>query len=419
MQSGTTPNQQLKTIPLNVVFGRLSWPNGPQSEPDRKLAWLKVIVGAGVICGLALSWRLWISSRLFPLTPVADFLPAIPFPLDYVLLLAMFVLLAAIIAVKRPRRLIAFFLAISALLSVGDQNRLQPWFYLYWFMLAAIGISGLGKLSPEKGMQADALNTCRLMLIATYFWSGLQKLNANFVRHTWPDMAGPFLRFLPQSARNLPPWLILMFPLVEIAIALGLLARKSRTTAAALAVGVHVFVLILLVSSGENTTVWPWNVAMILFVAVLFWRENAVPGSRILWARNGVHMMVLLMFAVLPALSFLDLWDSYLSSALYSGNTSQAAILVSPEVIPQLPAALRPHIWQKTQPYFLDINRWSYGELNVPLYPEPRVYRRVTQRVCEYAGHSSGIKLLIKRKPNLLRGARQSEYFDCDHLEEQ
>ncbi|PYX92637.1 MAG: hypothetical protein DMG67_06265, partial [Acidobacteria bacterium] len=101
----------------------------------------------------------------------------------------------------------------------------------------------------------------------------------------------------------------------------------------------------------------------------------------------------------------------------YSGNTDQAVIYVSPSVIDHLPAAIRPHIWQSSQPFFLDINRWVYGELNVPVYPEPRIYRRVAEQICTLAGNSSDIRLRILKKPNPFSGLRKSEYYDCDHLD--
>jgi hypothetical protein len=118
----------------------------------------------------------------------------------------------------------------------------------------------------------------------------------------------------------------------------------------------------------------------------------------------------------MPAWSFLGLWDSYLSAALYSGNTDQAVIYLSPSAIDRLPAAIHPHIWQSTQPYFLDINRWAYGELNVPVYPEPRIYMKVTERICTYADGSSDIRLRIKGKPDPFTGLRKSEYYDCTQL---
>ena len=343
-----------------------------------------------------------------------DLLPVIPSPLDKIWFFSLLGLAAAIAIVARPQRLILIFLVLAGLLCLWDQNRWQPWFYQYLFMLAAIGVVWWKK-NGETRSQQQALNACRLIVASTYVWSGLQKLNASFIRETWPDIAGPWLRLLPEAVRKPPQPFILVVPVLEVAIGLGLIARRSRDAAVALALATHAFVLALLLCSGENTVVWPWNIAMGVFVVILFWRDKAA-GGEIFAVRNGLHAAVLLLFAILPALSLFDLWDSYLSSALYSGNTDQAVIYVDPAAIQRLPAQTLPHVWQKSQPFFLDINRWSFAELNVPVYPEPRVYRRVAAQVCDYAGNSAEVRLRIKQKPNPLTGARESEYYDCEHL---
>lgn len=384
-------------------------------EPGQKIAWLKVTISIALICSLGLSWRLWISSRLFPLSPVSGFLPSIFFPLDYIWFVSLLGLLLMISIVTQPRRLILIFLALSGLLSLWDQTRWQPWFYQYLFMLAAIGLYAWKRAEAEN--HRTALNACRLIVISMYLWSGLQKLNVNFVREIWPVMAGPMLRLLPEALKKLPPVLALAIPLIEILMALGLITRRYRKVSVIFAIAMHVFILLLLFSSGENTVVWPWNVAMAVFVLILFWEDKETGARNILVPKSGFHAVVLLFFGVLPALSFIDLWDSYLSSALYSGNTDQAVVYVSPAVIDRLPVAIRSHIWQSSQPFFLDINRWAYGELNVPVYPEPRIYRNVTRQICAYAEGSPDIRLRILKKPDPLTGERESEHYDCDHLD--
>jgi hypothetical protein len=382
--------------------------------PGIRLKWLKIVIASALLCGFVLSWRLWVSSRLFPLAPVWDSLPSIPFPLDYIWFSSLFALLASIIFTTQPRKLVLIFLVLAGLLSLWDQTRWQPWFYLYFFMLAAIGFCGW-KQSEAYGRQA-ALGACRLMIVCTYFWSGAQKLNASFIKETWPDMARVVAGHLPAGMRGLMTT-ALAIPLVEMAIAVGLATRRYRPIAVASAIATHLFVLLLLISSGENAVVWPWNLAMVLFVLILFWRDKETSPRRII-VGGRFHAFVFLLFAVAPAFSFSDLWDSYLSAALYSGNTDQAVIYLSPAAIDHMPAAIHPHIWTSSQPFFLDANRWSYGELNVPLYPEPRVYKKIAQRVCAYAGNSSSdIRLRIKQKPNPLTGIRKSEFYDCDHIE--
>src|SRR5436853_5514999 len=226
----------------------------PCPEPEQKLAWLRITIALGFICGFVLSWRLWVSSRLFPLVPVSDWLPVVPFPLDFIWFFLLLGLLALIIRAQ-SRWLILTYLILAGLLSLWDQDRWQAWFYQYLFMLAGLGIYAWKK--PAARNNQAALNVCRLIVICTYLWSGFQKLNVNFVRSTWPDVAGSFLRFLPAAFKSPPPVLILLIPLLEISIALGLATLKVRNMAVIFALLTHLFILIVLISSGENMVVWP------------------------------------------------------------------------------------------------------------------------------------------------------------------
>jgi len=386
----------------------------PCAEPEQKLLWLKVTLSATLIGAFGLTWKLWVSSRLFPLSPVSRSLPLVPFPLDVIWLGLILSLLLAVVVVKQPRTFIFSFLILAGLLSLWDQMRWQPWFYQCCLMLAAMGLYAWKK-SGVQNYQA-ALNTCRVIVAFTYFWSGVQKLNVSFVRETWPAMAGPFLRLLPQMARKVPPLLLLAIPLFEILIGLGLITRRYRNAAAVLAMGTHLFVLMVLIPSGENTVVWPWNITMVLFVLILFWQDKETSGRRIFLPKNAFHAVVLLLFGVLPAFSLIGIWDSFLSSALYSGNTDEAVILVSHGEIDHLPEYIHQYAREGSYWFFLDINRWAYGELNVPVYPEPRIYRSVARQICTYDKNPSEIKLMIRKRPGPITGHREDEFYDCDHL---
>jgi len=380
---------------------------------NRRLTWLRIVTAVALVCGFILSWRVWISSRLFPFSPVISSLPAVPFPFDYIWFVGLIGLLLAIAVTVQPRRLLIVFLGSAGLLSIFDQMRWQPWFYQYFFLLAGLGICAWKK--PEAKTNRTALNSSALIIVCTYFWSGVQKLNATFLSQTWPILSKPLLRFFALG-RGLPISVGLSIPLLEIGMALGLLTRQFRKASVITAVVSHAVILVLLVSAGESTVVWPWNIAMGFFVVILFWQNKESSIRRIVRPRHPFHVLVLILFGILPALSFSGVWDSYLSSALYSGNDHQAAVYINQSVMAQLPISLHQYVWQGGQPMFLDINRWAYGELNVPVYPEPRVFRRVTERLCEYAGNSADIKLAISDQPDLLTGRRDSQYYDCNHL---
>ena len=384
------------------------------TAPERQVALLVRLTAVAIACSFLLSWQLWLSSRLFPLAPISNYLPEISYPLDYIWFLLLLALLAVIIFLPRFRKVVLTFVCLAALLSLWDQTRWQPWFYQYLFMLAALGLLVWKK--NGTGDYRAALDACRLIVASIYFWSGVQKLNITFIRETWPDIAA----FLPSSwqaaVAHFPSYLILVIPLVEIFIGLGLLTRRFRNGAVLVAIATHVVILILLIASSENVVVWPWNAAMTLFVWILFWQDKETTARRIVTGKKAFQVLVLILFGVLPSLSFFGLWDSYLSSALYSGNTYQTAVYFGPGVLARLPAAIHPHVWQQSEPFFLDMNRWAYAELRVPVYPEPRVFRQVAKRICEYAD-GERLSLWIKQRPHPFTGSFESEYYDCESLQ--
>jgi hypothetical protein len=381
---------------------------------ERRLTWLKVTLVLALASGFVLSWRLWISSRLFPLVPVIPRMPAMSFPLDYIWFAFILGLLAAICLRAQPRKLVIAFLALASLLCLFDQMRWQPWFYQYFFMLAALGFYAWKQ--PAVKNNRAALNCCALIIVSIYFWSGVQKLNASFINEVWPGMAEPLLRFVPGGLKSFPPFTALIIPLLEICIALGLLTRRFRNASVILAITTHAFILALLIPTGENTVVWPWNIAMGFMVLILFWRNQEHGAGEILFPKRAFHGLILILFAILPPLSLIGLWDSYLSSALYSGNNYRGVIYITQPVMDRLPVALHQYVWTDVQPMFLDTTLWAYGELNVPVYPEPRVFRRITEEVCTYAERPSDVQLGLRERPNLFTGIRQTRYFDCNHL---
>jgi len=370
-------------------------------------------VSLAFACGVILSWRLWTSARLFPCVSIIPSLPRIPFPFDYVLLVTLVALLIAT-AIFASRACVFTTLTTVALLAAFDQMRWQPWCYQYFFMIVALGFAA-GKRSADKNSRL-MVNACALILVSIYFWSGVEKLNAAFIKETWPDFSRPLFHWLLRSG-TAPSYLALAIPSLEILIAMGFLTRRFRKVSTIVAISSHALILIFLVVARENTVVWPWNIAMGLLVLAVFWQNEEISVRRNLTVKHPAYVLIFILFAILPALNLFGVWDSYLSFALYSGNNFEAVIFIDPASRDQLPSSLAPYIWHESEPMFLDINRWSFGELNVPVYPEPRVFRRVAQTACELAHHDRGLKLMIKDQPDLLTGHREDEYYDCDHLQ--
>ncbi len=351
----------------------------------------------GFAAGFLLSHRLWIGSRFYPLIPVIHGLHPIPFPFDYICPAALLLLLWLIALTSRPRPYIFSFAALLVFLALFDQTRWQPWVYLYLFILLSLGCFSW-KREDAQG-QEDVLNICRLITVATYFYSGLQKMNHRFAAIAVVSMLGPRASHLPLL--HMWPWIMAA---TEAALAVGLLTRKYRNLAVLGGIGMHAFILFSnIIIHVWNSVVWPWNITMMAFLILLFWKAD-FSFADVLW-RNPIPLqkVVLLLFGIMPLFSFFGWWDSYLSASLYSANAPEARIIVRRNIRDRLPGRVKNY----TQPlpdglYGLDVGKWALEELNVPPYPAMRVYRAVGAEVCQYADNSPDVVLLMRDKDTLL-----------------
>jgi hypothetical protein len=377
-----------------------------------KIVLLRISVIAGLLGGFALSPKLWVSSRLYPLTPVFSFIKPFTSPGDYVVFYTLIALLVAAAIVPRREILIAVFVLL-VLLVLQDQSRLQPWFYQYTLMLLAIALAG-----PDR--PAAALNTCCLIVAATYVWSGLAKLNPSFIGDIFPFLVKPFIG----SGNGVTEWLArhlgFVAALLECALGVGLLIKRSRSLAVFFAIAMHVFILVAIgpLGRGVNAVVWPWNVAMIAFLLILFFRRADDPAPRdIIWGREvAFQKIVLVLFALMPMLSFFNLWDHYLSSALYSGNRNSGVVYLSDPVFDRLPDTVEDYVTEEgPNRNKLDIFDWSLGELNVPSYPEIRVFKNVAREICRYASEDPSVELVVQGKLALVDSNRRYLYH-CSGL---
>jgi hypothetical protein len=370
---------------------------------EAQLFRLRMAVIAGLMAGLLLSPKLWVSTRLYPLTPVEDFLKPLPSPLDYVVYILLLVLLAVTAVLPRPRWWIAASLLLLAVLCAQDQSRLQPWCYQYAFMLMALALPGAG--AP--------LNICRLIVASIYFWSGAEKLNPYFAGGTFTYLAQPL-------ATHFPALVIATghaAPFVEMACGIGLLTRSFRLPAVVMLIAMHASILLAIGPFGHNSNivVWPWNIAMIVFLLLLF-RRNETPAREILWGHGWLHRLVFALFALAPALSFFNLWDSYLSAALYSGNKNQGAIYMTEAVADRLPDAAYDDMFDEPNGIEkLLINDWSFDELNAPAYPEIRIYKNAARKLCQFAEKPSDVRLEVEGKAVVWNEALR-EVFTCSDL---
>jgi uncharacterized membrane protein YphA (DoxX/SURF4 family) len=373
------------------------------SAGDR-IFWSKIVIASSFFVAVVLSKNVWLTTRHFPLIPVFSGLPQIPYPFDYLCLASLALLLVLIASSSAPKFYLISFLSLLAALALLDQCRWQPWAYQYSLMLAVLAV-----FYWKGGKAADqdaALNICRLIIASIYFYSGLQKLNPTFAAHVFPHLLGD----MQTAATAMVRTLAILPALFEAIIGVGLLTRRFRNVAVIAAIVMHIFILTKYGPFGYNynTVVWPWNLAMISFDVILFWKAD-FSFSDVLW-RNpfALQKVVLVLVLVMPFFSFFGWWDSYPSWSLYSGNVAGASIYCSDAVAKQLPYYVQKYIKHvSSNNNLLDVRDWTMGELNVPGYPESRVYRRIGGEVCRLSDDSPEMAMYIQEKTTWLGGGER------------
>jgi hypothetical protein len=370
-------------------------------DASRRLLYLRVAIVAGILAGMILSYRLWLSTRFYPLTPVFPFLKPIPAPFDYILFGAV---LAALAASALTARLIPIFATLAVVLAVCDQSRLQPWFFESFFLLLGVAFA-----SP---------NACRLIVASTYIWGGIQKMNAGFINDVFPAMLEPFLRHLPPSAHGMVHPLATAAPFVELGIGLMLLGRKFRVIGVPAAVAMQVLSLITLRLLGHNNhyALWTWNLAMAAIVVILFWKTKE-SVKQIVWGEGPFHIAALLLFSLAPAMSLYGGWDHYLSEATYASNTNRGMIFFSGKMLDRLPDGIADYARVETPEIdSIDIAEWSAGELKAPPYPEVRIYKNIARKICSYAENPADVRLSITIKSTIGKSITGKSY-SCGAVE--
>ncbi|MCU0387554.1 MAG: hypothetical protein MUE71_03000 [Chitinophagaceae bacterium] len=172
-------------------------------------------------------------------------------------------------------------------------------------------------------------------------------------------------------------------PLFEVLTGVGLLFNRTRKLSSALLISMHGFLLIF---SGNwlwhhNRIVIPWNAGsmMLLYVGIY---KQPLPELHV----NGIYnrMMVaftIVLWAILPSLNMVGLWDSYLSMSLYSGKTTQMYVCTRKEDIPAEILKTLPPLKNSTKfcpdQWYFSIQKWALHETAVPAYPEKRSYNKV------------------------------------------
>ena len=373
-----------------------------------RLKFLRIIICVGLLGGIFFSFELWFPfARTFPRVPI---LIESPIVVDQLLTIILIVSLISIIFFKRAKVFLITAIASLILLIIFDQTRLQPWVYQYLLLLVVITLQADDESNQTFGL-------AQILIAGLYFWSGVQKLNFTFSHETLPTLLAPLQNFFPTI--QIPFVFVgILIALAESFIGCGLLFHKTRNLSVCLAVVMHASILILLIAIDYNSIVWVWNLALAMIVISAFWQSEISIQDTIISRISFAKIVVATSF-LLPILSFVGWWDMYLSGALYSGNTEIAVIRINENLLEKLLPKARQVIFQtkSTGEKMLPMFEWSIAELNVPMYPEQRVFKQVAREVCKITTDKNQVELIIKERPAILDGNSKITRISCAELE--
>ena len=360
---------------------------------------------------LAATWKLWTPQNSFPQIPFCEFLVDAPGWLDWIALAIVGLSLLVCVFVKpleqvnpnssqaRDRQWdwfrighLLFSIAFAVLISL-DQNRLQPWAYHFVILGLLIGLAG-----------SKSIPLIRLLAISIYVYSAISKFDYQFVHTVGDQMLSTILGFAGVETahwdQQLRSGLVLILPLGELLVGVGLAVPRFRKFAAVAATVLHVALLIILGpwGLGHQPGVLIWNLFFIFQALILFW-PSTKEDDQTSFAIPIHHTPRAAFFAAcfvlcFPLTQWIGICDHWPAWQVYSPSSSRAQLLNDRSV-----------------------SQWSLEELGVPVYPQMRLQLAVAMAVVERATEDNGrgqrgrSQIELRHQSNRFTGERFNEFL--------
>ncbi|QDV56318.1 hypothetical protein [Rosistilla oblonga] len=389
---------------------------------SHRIDWVRRAVCVSLMVLVAATWRLWFSPEPFPQIPLLRIAIDLPPAIDPIAAAVMLIAGLAALTLRSVRlQTIALSTAAISLafLFIGDQHRLQPWAYQIFWMLIAMACC----------RAAVAMRMMRILVVSIYLFSGISKLDYQFVYTIGRDFLGGLVGMAGQSIEGWPETLLvaatLSFPIGELAIAVALVFARTRGAAVLAAIAMHLTLFVLLGPLGLNHQpgVLIWNLVSATLVGLLFWKvgngegvnaRNTAEDEKVLRAEPRGHFqpLAVVMLAAVSAAPLLEpfgFYDHWLAWGLYAPHNSRVRLLIDERSIDQLPASLQQHavpIAAGSSTRQVNLDRWSIDCLSVPIYPQARFQAGVALAVLQQSQLTNGFRLELQSASNRRDGQR-------------
>jgi hypothetical protein len=333
---------------------------------------IKIICVSWVITKI-ISYKVWILDRFFPVIPVFNFSNYFSNSIHLILFAVSIILLLLIFYKTKSKKVSLVFLLTEIFSCSLDQMRWQPWEYFYLLVFLFYIISK---------NQKQFIQLITILLVITYFFSGLNKLNGGFLTFAWKNMILMQMFKIPKVIIDTNLWLYYLgisIALIEICFAFALLFFKNKKHIAILISTMHLFILILLGPvCNYNTVVWPWNICMIFVVLILFYANKERIFCRSLFL-NKLNILVFTFLFTTSVLGKFGFWYSQFSFHLYNGNSNKLIIYITNlEKYPKLLKNIQIKKYvNKNNYYELNLSQYALDELSVTLNPDDFTYSKL------------------------------------------
>jgi hypothetical protein len=229
-----------------------------------------------------------------------------------------------------------------------------------------------------------------------YLFSGLHKLNRGFLSSFWVDMV--LMQYLGFSFNTILKYKLffagLIIPFLEIVFA-GLLAfSKNKKRISYFLMLIHLTILIIIGPFGldYNSVVWFWNIALICILLIVYNKPFKI-DIKSFSVRNYYW---LILWFLMPVLSFFGKWYQYFSFNLYSGKGEKMYVCFSSK------EKMHPEFGEITgnkDLQCINLQKWAMNEIKSVPIPEKEIYLKIRDQLKKKYGKNN-VKIMLYNPEN-------------------
>lgn len=326
----------------------------------QKIKLVQIAAILGFLGASAYAPLTWLNDKDFPTLPLIEGIYTPLGPFDTIIAWSFMGLM--LLFIMFPKRILGLSIVVFYVyLCFVDQNRLQPYFYQSILTLLFVNIH------PKKTAPKTIIQAVSLLFFATYFWSGVHKINDIFYIQ-WLHALEKHFSFVPviflKTFTYMVPWL-------ELLMGVFLFFKSTRRIAVLSIIAMHSTIIVMLMYLGYGFNVIPWNIQNIISVWVLFW---TVDGANFQNYRISLNKFIVVLFTILlPFSNLFGGYDHLLSFSFFTSKLNYYYIQINDkELEDQLPQHIQNYLRPYNDKKILYANEWA-GDVNkVLFYPQDR-----------------------------------------------